>query len=123
MNETEYKVAIASDFASDHVLGPQLVERLPAELQRQLHAMHFGDRLRGLRRALSWTQSRIAEEMGISVRTVIRHERGSNRRPHMRILLRLNDLESRHAAELLTYRARFGRGDLWLPGESRAGRG
>jgi DNA-binding XRE family transcriptional regulator len=93
-----------------------------AESRRKLQAMDrermpFGQRLREVRLALGWTPSMIADELGISVRTVIRHEQGSNRtgRPHLRVLLRLRELESRYAAEVLAYLARVRH--PWLPSE------
>lgn len=99
------------------VNDPQQVES-----RQQLQAMDrertaFGQRLREVRLALGWTQWTIAAELGICVRTVMRHEQGSNRtgRPHLRILLRLRDLESRYAWEILAYLASVRH--PWLPSE------
>jgi DNA-binding XRE family transcriptional regulator len=94
--------------------GTELQQRLQATDRERIP---FGQRLRELRRVLRWTQAMIAEEMGISARTVIRHEQGSNRlgRPHRRILLRLRALELRYAAEILAYVERTRHS--WLPSE------
>ena len=77
----------------------------------------FGQRLRNARHALDLTQWMLAAELGISVRSVIRHERGSNRtgRPHQRILMRLRDLEFRYAEQIVTYLERDRH--PWLPSE------
>ena len=65
--------------------------------------MSSGLRIRNLRLALGWTQSMAAIELGISVRTLIRHEQGHHRRPWVRLplLLKLGDLESAYAGEIL----------------------
>jgi len=49
---------------------------LKADLSRRLHALGSGQRIRHLRRALRWTQREAAAEVGISRRTLIRHEQG-----------------------------------------------
>src|SRR5271169_4453636 len=65
--------------------------RLKRELRFQLLVTAPGKRIRTLRAVLGWTQRRIAMELGISMRTVIRHEQGRNRNPWLRppLLLRL----------------------------------
>jgi DNA-binding transcriptional regulator YiaG len=81
-----------------------------AELRRRLQLMPSGQRIRNLRLALGWTQWVAAAQLGISVRTVIRHEQGCHRRPWMRLklLLRLCELESEYAEPIVAYLARVG---------------
>ena len=102
--------------------GPETIGQRQAELQRQLREMgrelmRFGQRLRELRRALGWTQRMAAVELGITVRTVIRHENGQHRTPWVRLplLLKLRDLERVCAEEILAYLARGEREHSWLP--------
>jgi transcriptional regulator with XRE-family HTH domain len=73
--------------------------------------MPSGQRIRNLRSLLGWTQRQIAMELGVSPRTVLRHERGQRRTPWLRlpVLLRLRQLESDHAEELIAYFTRAGR--------------
>ena len=100
----------------------QRVGQRQAELQRQLREMgreqvHFGQRLRELRRALGWTQRMAAVELGINVRTVIRHEKDQHRTTRVRVplLRKLRDLERVCAEEILAYLARGEREHSWLP--------
>jgi DNA-binding XRE family transcriptional regulator len=83
---------------------------LKADLSRRLHALGSGQRIRHLRRALRWTQREAAAEVGISRRTLIRHEQGqySSRCSRLSMLMRLRDLESDHAEQLIAYFARGG---------------
>jgi DNA-binding XRE family transcriptional regulator len=97
-----------------------------AEPQGQLREMGrermpFGQRLRELRRALGWTQRMAAIELGVTVRTVIRHENGQHRTPWVRLplLLKLRDLERVCAEEILAYLAHVGREHPWLPSAQR----
>jgi DNA-binding XRE family transcriptional regulator len=95
----------------------------PAEVQQQLRDSSqelkpFGQRLREVRRALGWTQRMAAIELGITVRTVIRHENdGQHRTPRVRLplLLKLRDLERECAEEILVYLAHEEREHSWLP--------
>jgi DNA-binding XRE family transcriptional regulator len=101
---------MADDERTQAVRDKPLAPSIP-ELQQRLVLMPSGARIRSLRRALGWTQQRAADELGISKRTLIRHERGQPRRPGMRssLLLRLCELESVHEPQLLSYLSRFGR--------------
>src|SRR5262249_36212827 len=51
---------------------------LRVELYRHLETLTAGQRIRMLRRARGWTQERAALELGVSRRTVIRHEGGEH---------------------------------------------
>ena len=106
--------------------GPGTTGQRQAELQRQLREMGreqmvFGQRLLEVRRALGWTQYMAAEELGISVRTVIRHEKGQHSTPQVPLsaLLKLRDVESVWAEQILAYLDRVGRRNPWLPSEQR----
>ena len=94
-------------------------QRLLREMGRE--QMPFGQRLRELRRALGWTQRMAAIELGITVRTVIRHENGQHRTPWVRLplLLKLRDLERVCAEAILAYLANVGREHPWLPSAQR----
>jgi DNA-binding XRE family transcriptional regulator len=117
------KPGILSRLLAFHIShGPETTGQRQAELQQQLREMgrervHFGQRLRELRRALGWTQRMAAVELGINVRTVIRHEKGQHRTPWVRIplLLKLRHLEGMCAEEILAYLARGEREHSWLP--------
>ena len=85
--------------------------KLKTELRFQLKVMPPGQRIRTLRAVLGWTQRRIAMELGVSMRTVIRHERDQRRTLWLRlpVLLRLRQLESDHEEELVAFFTRVGR--------------
>src|SRR5262249_50875131 len=74
-----------------------------ADFWSHLEAMPAGPRIKLMRRILGWTQQRIADELAVSLRTVIRHEKGKHRRPHSEWLWRLSGLERDHENQLLTY--------------------
>ena len=74
-----------------------------ADFWTRLESMPAGSRIRHLRRVLGWTQQRIANELGVSLRTVIRHERGQQHRANSKLLCRLSVLERDHENQLLTY--------------------
>jgi len=99
---------LVGDFAWIDAWHAEQATKLRAELQRRLQAMPSGQRIRNLRALLGWTQHRAALELGVSMRTVIRHELGQPRTPwlRLRLLLRLRELESGHAEELLAYFSR-----------------
>jgi DNA-binding XRE family transcriptional regulator len=80
------------------------------EMRRRLWGMSSGEHIRLLRKVLGWTQERAAVELGISRRSVIRHEQGRQRRTWMRISLetRLRELEAEYAKQLAAY---LGRGE------------
>jgi len=106
--------------------GPGSTGQRQAELQQQLREMGreqmvFGQRILELRRALGWTQRMAAEELGINVRTEMRYERGQHRTPRVPLpsLLRLRDVESVWAEQILAYLDRAGRRNSWLPSEQR----
>jgi len=56
--------------------------------------MPFGQRIRELRRARSWTQRQAGYALGVSTRTVIRHERRDSLRPWLPLLLKVRALEA-----------------------------
>ena len=99
----------ASDFAWVQELRDELAAQFKAELRRRLQVLPSGQRIRSLRTVLGWTQSMAAEQLGISVRTVIRHEQGRNRLPWLRLPLleRLRELESIYAEQLIAYLGRL----------------
>lgn len=81
------------------------------ELGRQLSAMRLldGQRIRNLRIVAGWSQREAALHLGVSRRTIIRHERGRNRHPSVRwpLMVRLWELESTYAGELIIYLGLF----------------
>lgn len=86
-------------------LRNQQEARFNAELKRGLERLPSGQRIHVLRTVLGWSQGQAAMELGISRRTVIRHEQGQHRHPWMRLSLleRLRELESIYAEQLATY--------------------
>jgi hypothetical protein len=98
----------AGDWAWVQDLRNEQSAEFRAELRRRLQVLPSGRRIRHIRSILEWTQHRVAVELGVSVRTVIRHERAQNRRPWMReeMLLRLRKLESDYADQLIAYLGR-----------------
>jgi DNA-binding XRE family transcriptional regulator len=81
----------------------QHAARLRAELQRQLALRPAGARIRTLRAVRGWTQTTAARELGISVRTLIRHEQGHNQTRWLRCEphIRLGELESVYAKQII----------------------
>ena len=79
--------------------------RFRAELLATLASRASGWRIRYLRTVLGWNQRTAAAQLGISVRTLIRHEQGHHRTSNTRLalLLRLLELELTHANEILAY--------------------
>jgi DNA-binding XRE family transcriptional regulator len=69
--------------------------------------MSSGEHIFALRKALGWTQEQAAAELGISRRSVIRHEQREYLRPRMRksLEMRLRQLESDHAEQLVAHLA------------------
>lgn len=86
-------------------LPSQQEARSNAEFKRGLERLPSGQRIHLLRTALGWTQGQAAMELGISRRTVIRHEHGQHRHPWIRLSLleRLRELESIYVEQLTTY--------------------
>lgn len=82
--------------------------RLKEELLWTLDSLSGGQRIRYLRRCLGWTQEMAAVQLGVSTRTVIRHEQGQHRVRWMRLplLRRVRELEAEHAEDLIDYFAR-----------------
>jgi DNA-binding XRE family transcriptional regulator len=99
------------DLAWSQAWHGEQAAQLKAELRGRLFAMTSGQRIRNLRGLFGWTQRQAAGELGISVRTLIRHEQSQRRTPSLRLplLLRLRELESDHADELIAYISRAGR--------------
>jgi DNA-binding XRE family transcriptional regulator len=83
--------------------------RLRAELQRELEWRPSGARIHTLRAVRGWTQRMVARELGISVRTVIRHEQSHNRYERLRSEphIRLRELESCYAEQIVAYITRM----------------
>jgi len=86
------------------VVDPAAVQ---VKMQRQLWGMSSGEHIRLLRKALGWTQDQAAAELGISRRSVIRHEKGQHLRPWMRssLEMRLRQLEAEYAEQLAAHLA------------------
>lgn len=64
----------------------------------------LGQRIRTLRLALGLTQRQLASALGVSVRTVIRYERGQcKRRPRHQLMVALIHLELAHAESIVEY--------------------
>jgi DNA-binding XRE family transcriptional regulator len=83
--------------------------RLKAELQRELEWRPSGARIHTLRAVRGWTQRTVARVLGISVRTVIRHEQSHNRYERLRSEphIRLRKLESGYAEQIIAYITRI----------------
>ena len=96
---------IAGDFAWVQELRDEEAELFQSKLWRRLQVVPCGQRIRNLRAILGWTQRTAAAQLGISVRTLIRHERGHHRTPwpRLQLVLRLRELESEHGQELIAY--------------------
>src|SRR5437868_4926035 len=71
------------------------------EVRLRCAGMSYGKRMRVLRRATGATQKQLAATLGISARTVIRHEQGQAVRAWSPIWSGLRELERDHAEELL----------------------
>ena len=82
--------------------------RFQQELLATLASRPPGWRIRYLRVVLGWSQRTAATQLGISRRTLIRHEQGQHRTQSARVSLvaRLGMLELAHANEILAYVAR-----------------
>jgi len=100
----------ADDLAWVRNLQGEQNARFKVELKLRLAQMPSGQRIRFLRAVLGWTQGRAARELGISRRSIIRHELGQHQRPRMRLSLefRLRQLESDYAEQLAAYVRRGG---------------
>jgi DNA-binding XRE family transcriptional regulator len=96
------------DFAWVRTLRDEHEASFQADFWTRLHVMPVGPRIRHLRRVLGWTQKRLADELRVSLRTVIRHERGQRRRRRAQWLWRLSELERNHGNQLLSYFYRLG---------------
>jgi DNA-binding transcriptional regulator YiaG len=101
-------MASTGDFAWIQAWHDEQVAKLKAELRFQLLVMPSGKRIRTLRTVFGWTQRVAAEQLQISVRTLIRHEQGRNRTPWLRLplLLRLRELESVYEEQIIAYHTR-----------------
>jgi hypothetical protein len=69
----------AGDFSWIRAWHDEQAAKFKAELRFQLLVMPSGQRIRNLRNLLGCTQRRAAMELGVSMRTVIRHERSPHR--------------------------------------------
>ena len=79
-----------------------------ADIQREVRlkcqwVRPFGQRMRTIRRLLGMTQEQLAAALSISVRTVIRHERGHSVRPWLDLWVGVRELELAHAEEVFAY--------------------
>ncbi len=72
-------------------------------LRNSVVCLPFGQRIRTLRTVLGWSQREAARQFGVSVRTIIRHERGESFRPWWRLVEKVRDLEEANAEELIAY--------------------
>src|SRR6266851_2612683 len=77
--------------------GQRQPEPLPQPQPMNRELMPFGQRIRELRRARGWTQRQAGYALGVSRRTVIRHERGYTRRPWWSLLETVRRLEAAYA--------------------------
>jgi len=84
---------------------PDESRRRAAALNRRLQGLSSGQRIRNLRAALGWTQRVAAQELGVSLRTVIRHEKGHHSVASLRLplLRRLCQLEREHADHIIAH--------------------
>jgi DNA-binding XRE family transcriptional regulator len=92
-----------SDFAWVRTLRDEYETSFQADFWTRLYVMPVGPRIRHLRRVLGWTQQRLADELRVSLRTVIRHERGQQHRRQAQWVWRLSELERNHGNQLLSY--------------------
>jgi len=101
--------AQAANYAWLQGVLDQHATRLKSELQRQLEWRPSGARIRTLRAVRGWTQRMAARELGISVRTLIRHEQSQNRYGRLRFdpHIRLRALESGYAEQIVAYITRI----------------
>ena len=96
-----------SDFGWVRTLRDEHEAWFRADFWTRLESMSAGPRIRLLRQVLGWTQQRVADELGVSLRTVKRHERGQHRPwANSEWLWRLSKLERDHESQLLTYLSR-----------------
>ena len=79
--------------------------RFQEELLATLASRPAGRRIRYLRVVLGWSQRATATQLGISRRTLIRHEQGhhSTQSARISLLMHLGMLELAHANEILAY--------------------
>lgn len=99
---------VSADSGWVQQLRDEQAAQFRAEVLRRLCLMPSGQRIRNLRAILGWTQRMAATQLGVSGRTLIRHERGHHRTPWLRhsLLQRLREVESDHAEELIAHLAR-----------------
>jgi len=83
--------------------------------------IRFGQRIRNLRILLGWSQRRAARHLGVSVRTVIRHERGESWRPWLPLLLEVRALEDDHAEEIIALLVHSERNEQRAGGDANIG--
>lgn len=90
-------------------------------LRNSVVGMPFGQRIRNLRTLLGWSQRKAARHFGVSVRTVIRHERGESWRPWLPLLLEVRALEDAHAEEIIALLVHAERSELSAGGSPSVG--
>ena len=90
-------------------------------LRNSVVRMPFGQRIRNLRMLLGWSQRAAARHFGVSVRTVIRYERGESRRPSLELLLGVRALEDAHAEEIIAILVHAERAELSAGGSPSVG--
>jgi DNA-binding XRE family transcriptional regulator len=81
-------------------------------LRSSVVCLAFGQRIHNLRMLLGWSQREAALHFGVSVRTVIRHERREGRRPSLELLLGARALEEAHAEEIIALMVQAERAEL-----------
>jgi DNA-binding XRE family transcriptional regulator len=86
-------------------LRPEEIAQRREELSRRLSVLTSGRRILHLRHALGWSQRRAAMELGISRRTLIRHEQGlyGSQWTRNALLMRLQQVEATHEELLIAY--------------------
>jgi DNA-binding XRE family transcriptional regulator len=80
-------------------------------LRNSVVGMPCGQRIRNLRMVLGWSQREAARQLGVAVRTVIRHERGESCWLRLAMLEKLRELEAANAEELIAYLVYMERND------------
>lgn len=78
-------------------------DQLAMVLRRSQVGVPFGERIHNLRTVLGWSQREAARQLGVCVRSVIRHELAQSLRPWLPLLQKVRGLEAENAEILLAY--------------------
>ena len=102
---TEHLRQPARDSSWVQDLRDEQAAQFKVALKRHLESMPSGQRIRLLRTVCGWTQRQAAIQLGISRRTLIRHEQCWHRRSWISVslLMRLRQVESDHVEQLLAH--------------------